>query len=71
MEIEQVKQKHQQLSDEISKKNDDLNNIKKSKANLESDLNVVKENIATAEQVIFDKREELKKLEIAIEVMSR
>nr|DAK09091.1 MAG TPA: protein of unknown function (DUF4201) [Caudoviricetes sp.]DAP80827.1 MAG TPA: protein of unknown function (DUF4201) [Caudoviricetes sp.] len=71
MEIEQVKQKHQQLSEEIAKKNDDLNNIKKSKANLESDLNVVKENIATAEQVIFDKREELKKLEIAIEVMSR
>nr|DAV68527.1 MAG TPA: protein of unknown function (DUF4201) [Caudoviricetes sp.] len=71
MEIEQVKQKHQQLSEEIAKKNDDLNNIKKSKANLESDLNVVKENIATAEQVIFDKREELKKLEIAIEVMER
>lgn len=71
MEIEQVKQKHQQLSEEISKKNDDLNVIKKQKANLESDLNVVKENIATAEQVIFDKREELKKLEIAIEVMSR
>lgn len=71
MEIEQVKQKHQQLSEEISKKNDDLNVIKKKKANLESDLNVAKENIATAEQVIFDKREELKKLEIAIEVMSR
>lgn len=71
MEIEQVKQKHQQLSEEIAKKNDDLNIIKKAKANLESDLNVVKENIATAEQVIFDKREELKKLEIAIEVMER
>ena len=71
MELEQVKQKKQQLESDLSKKNEDLNALKKEKASLEADLNVKRENIATAEQSIFDKREELRKLEIALEVMER
>lgn len=71
MELEQVKQKKQQLEEELAKKIEDLNALKKERGSLEADLNVKKENISTAEQVIFDKREDLRKLEIAIEVMER
>lgn len=71
MELEQAKQKKQQLEEELSKKIEDLNALKKERGSLEADLNVKKENISTAEQVIFDRREDLRKLEIAIEVMER
>ncbi|WP_314046380.1 hypothetical protein [uncultured Granulicatella sp.] len=71
MELEQVKQKKQQLEEELAKKIEDLNALKKERGSLEADLNVKKENISTAEQVIFDRREDLRKLEIAIEVMER
>lgn len=71
MELEQAKQKKQQLEEELAKKIEDLNALKKERGSLEADLNVKKENISTAEQVIFDKREDLRKLEIAIEVMER
>lgn len=71
MELEQAKQKKQQLEEELAKKIEDLNALKKDRGSLEADLNVKKENISTAEQVIFDRREDLRKLEIAIEVMER
>lgn len=71
MELEQVKQKKQQLEEELAKKIEDLNALKKERGSLEADLNVKKENISTAEQVIFDRREDLRKLEIALEVMER
>ena len=71
MELEQEKQKKQQLDEELAKKIEDLNALKKESGSLEADLNVKKENISTAEQVIFDRREDLRKLEIAIEVMER
>ncbi|WP_049555566.1 MULTISPECIES: hypothetical protein [Granulicatella] len=71
MELEQAKQKKQQLEEELAKKIEDLNALKKERGSLEADLNVKKENISTAEQVIFDRREDLRKLEIAIEVMER
>ena len=71
MELEQEKQKKQQLDEELAKKIEDLNALKKERGSLEADLNVKKENISTAEQVIFDRREDLRKLEIAIEVMER
>ena len=71
MELEQTKQKKQQLEEELAKKIEDLNALKKERGSLEADLNVKKENISTAEQVIFDRREDLRKLEIAIEVMER
>lgn len=71
MELEQAKQKKQQLEEELAKKTEDLNALKKERGSLEADLNVKKENISTAEQVIFDRREDLRKLEIAIEVMER
>ena len=71
MELEQVKQKKRQLEDDLTKKNADLNALKKEKASLEADLNVKRESIATAEQAIFDKHEDLRKLEIALEVMER
>ena len=71
MELEQAKQKKQQLEEELAKKIEDLNALKKERGSLEADLNVKKENISTAEQVIFDRREDLRKLEIALEVMER
>ena len=71
MELEQVKQKREQLQSEINTKVEELNAIKENKASLEAKLNAKREEIATAEQTIFDKREDLKKLEIALEVMSR
>ena len=71
MELEQVKQKKQQLEEELAKKIEDLNALKKERGSLEADLNVKKENISTAEQVIFDRRDDLRKLEIALEVMER
>ena len=71
MELEQAKQKKQQIEEELAKKIEDLNALKKERGSLEADLNVKKENISTAEQVIFDRREDLRKLEIAIEVMER
>lgn len=71
MELEQAKQKKQQLEEELAKKIEDLNALKKERGSLEADLNVKRENISTAEQVIFDRREDLRKLEIAIEVMER
>ena len=57
MELEQVKQRKRQLEEDLTKRNEDLN--------------VKRESIATAEQAIFDKREDLRKLEIALEVMER
>ena len=71
MELEQVKQRKRQIEEDLTKRNEDLNVLKKEKASLEADLNVKREGIATAEQAIFDKREELRKLEIALEVMER
>lgn len=71
MELEQVKQKREQLQSEINTKVEELNAIKENKASLEAKLNAKREEIATAEQSIFDKREDLKKLEITLEVMNR
>ena len=71
MELEQVRQKKRQLEEDLTKRNEELNALKKEKASLDADLNVKRESIATAEQAIFDKREDLRKLEIALEVMER
>ena len=71
LKLDKFKKKKQQLEEELAKKIEDLNALKKERGSLEADLNVKKENISTAEQVIFDRREDLRKLEIALEVMER
>ena len=69
--IKQFRVREGLTQEELAKKIEDLNALKKERGSLEADLNVKKENISTAEQVIFDRREDLRKLEIAIEVMER
>lgn len=71
MNLEQAKTKREQLLEEINQKDAEVINLKKEKASIETELNAKKESIAIVEQYMIDKREDLKKLEIAIEVMER
>ena len=43
MELEQVRQKKRQLEEDLTKRNDELNALKKEKASLDADLNVKRE----------------------------
>lgn len=71
MNLEQAKTKREQLLEEINQKDAEVINLKKEKASIETELNAKKESIAIVEQYMIDKREDLKKLETAIEVMER
>lgn len=71
MELEQVRTKREQLKAEINKKTEEVDALKKEKASLEADVNAKSDKINTAEQSIIEKRDELKKLETAIEIMER
>lgn len=71
MELEQVRTKREQLKNEINKKTEEVDTLKKEKASLEADVTAKSDKINTAEQSIIEKRDELKKLETAIEIMER
>lgn len=71
MELEQVRTKREQLKNEINRKTEEVDALKKEKASLEADVAAKSDKINTAEQSIFNKRDELKKLETAIEIMER
>lgn len=71
MELEQVRTKREQLKNEINRKTEEVDALKKEKVSLEADVTAKSDKINTAEQSIFNKRDELKKLETAIEIMER
>lgn len=71
MELEQVRTKREQLKAEINKKTEEVDALKKEKTSLEADVTAKFDKINTAEQSIIEKRDELKKLETAIEIMER
>ena len=71
MELEQVRTNREQLKNEINSKTEEVDALKKEKTSLEADVTAKSDKINTAEQSIFNKRDELKKLEIAIEIMER
>lgn len=71
MELEAIRQRKQQLEAEINNKTEEINGLKLEKSTLETKAESKRAEISEREESILNKREELKKLSIAIEVLER
>lgn len=71
MNLEQVKQRKEQLEAEVSETQVEIDNLSLEKAKLDQQSQILQEKIARKDSSISNKREEITRLSTAIEIMER
>ena len=71
MELTQVKQRKEQLEQEVAVAQSEIDEFQLERAKLDQQSQILQEKIARREQNISSKRDEIQKLNTAIEVMER
>lgn len=71
MNLEQVKQRKEQLEKEVSETQVEIDNLSLDKAKLDQQSQILQEKIVRKDSSISSKREEITRLSTAIEIMER
>lgn len=71
MNLEQVKQRREQLEAEVSETQVEIDDLSLEKAKLDQQSQILQEKIARKDSSISSKREEITRLSTAIEIMER
>ena len=71
MELEQVKQRHEQLEHDVAVAQEEIDGLALEKAKYDQQAQIIQDKIMRRENAISNKRDEISRLNVAIEVMER